>query len=145
MQKIYTLEQENLRLGRQLETVEAQVNKYKGIESELLEKYNSQQTEISYLKKDYELSSKSQRDQAQESQSKDIRYNRLNQELEKLKQQMYKNESEFKDKIEVVKKTSTELFLENKKLNKQKGDLLNGFKKQNQLIEVLKRQIVRLY
>lgn len=145
LQKIYTLEQENLRLGKQSEVIQCQLNKTKGIEAELLEKCNSQQTEISNLKRDYDLLSKSQRDQAQESQAKDIRYNRLNQELEKLKQQLYKNESDYKDKLEAVKNTSSELFLENKKLNKQKMDLLNGFKKQNQLVEVLKRQIVTLY
>ena len=63
-------------------------------------------------------------------------------ETEKLKAIMSQKEAEFKDKLEAGKRTAEDLFAENKRLQKQKAELLTGFKKQCQLIEILKRQKV---
>ncbi|KAJ1556560.1 Golgin sub A member 2, partial [Cladochytrium tenue] len=47
-------------------------------------------------------------------------------------------------KIETLHRNGERLFQENKKIHKQKLELLAIFKKQNQLIDVLKRQKIHL-
>ena len=49
-----------------------------------------------------------------------------------------------KDSLDNTKKAADKLFVENNRLAKQKQDLLLAVKKQQQLIDVLKRQKVHL-
>ncbi len=65
-------------------------------------------------------------------------------ENEKLKALLMQKEGESKDALETSKRAAQELFAEKQKLQKQKAELLSGFKKQAQLIEVLKRQRVTI-
>ena len=68
--------------------------------------------------------------------------NRALQDVEKYKGLLAKATLESKDQVESTKKTADKLFAENTRLSKQKQDLLLAFKKQAQLIDVLKRQKV---
>ena len=52
--------------------------------------------------------------------------------------------SVFKDSVEMEKRRVDELLMENKRLEKQKNELMNGFKKQLKLIDIYKRQQVNL-
>ena len=52
--------------------------------------------------------------------------------------------SVFKDSVEMEKQRVDELLMENKRLEKQKNELMNGFKKQLKLIDIYKRQQVNL-
>lgn len=65
--------------------------------------------------------------------------------MERLKVGLAQRELEFKEKLDVGKRTAEDLFAENKRLQKQKIELMNGFKKQCQLIEILKRQKVESF
>ena len=71
-----------------------------------------------------------------------VRLNRALEELDKLKAQFSRASAESKDKINSLQNNGERLFQDNKKLQKQKLELLAVFKKQNQLIDVLKRQKV---
>jgi hypothetical protein len=51
--------------------------------------------------------------------------------------------SDAKEQIDSARKTSDKLFAENTRLSKQKQDLILAFKKQSQLVDVLKRQKVQ--
>jgi hypothetical protein len=62
--------------------------------------------------------------------------------LEKYKSLLAKASTESKDQIELTKKNSEKLFVENTRLTKQKQDLLTALKKQAQLIEILRKQKV---
>eukprot|EP00842_Homolaphlyctis_polyrhiza_P000155 jgi/Hompol1/113/HPOL_002443-RA len=72
--------------------------------------------------------------------SRDLRLNRALEEIEKLKTILSKKDGDSKDKLDVAKRAADGLFAENKKLQRQKAELLAAFKKQAQLITVLKRQ-----
>jgi hypothetical protein len=63
-------------------------------------------------------------------------------EVEKYKNLLGKAGTDAKDQIESTRKTSDKLFAENARLMKQKQDLILAFKKQSQLVDVLKRQRV---
>jgi hypothetical protein len=71
-----------------------------------------------------------------------LKLNRALQDIEKYKGLLAKASLDSKEQMESIKKNADKLFNENNKLSKQKQDLLAAFKKQAQLIEVLKRQKV---
>lgn len=71
-----------------------------------------------------------------------MKLNRALQDIEKYKGLLAKASLDSKEQMESIKKNADKLFNENNKLSKQKQDLLAAFKKQAQLIEVLKRQKV---
>jgi hypothetical protein len=72
------------------------------------------------------------------------RLNRALADLDKYKSLLAKASSESKDQLDLTKKNSEKLFVENNRLTKQKQDLLTALKKQAQLIEILKKQKVRV-
>ena len=115
---------------------------------------------------------RSQKQQASSQSATEVRLNRALEEVDKLKNQLQKAKSEskvtsFKMKIFLTcllsfkgwlslhvfyypqnttdqeKKKVDQLTAENKRLEKQKSELIIGFKKQLKLIDILKRQKVR--
>jgi hypothetical protein len=76
--------------------------------------------------------------------AKEARLNRALQENEKLKNLLAKASSQVKESSESYKSRFDSLFIENQRLIKQKSDLLLAYKKQGQLIDVLKKQKMHL-
>ena len=64
--------------------------------------------------------------------------------MEKLKSEVTKAKSSSKESQQEEKKRLDSLLAENRKLEKQKSDLIQGFRKQARLIDVLKRQKMHL-
>jgi predicted nucleic acid-binding Zn-ribbon protein len=110
---------------------------------ELLRQADESKVETAKLRNELQMVSKMIKQTDQESHQKGLRLNRTVEELERLKHQFALKEKEWKESIEQVKKTSAGLFAETRRLAKQKQDLLHGFRKQNQLIDILKRQKVQ--
>ena len=75
-----------------------------------------------------------------ESSTKDVRINRAMEELEKYKGLLRERKAQEKDKEDGVKGEIERLSRENRKLEKQKTELIAAFRKQMKLIDVLKRQ-----
>ena len=73
-----------------------------------------------------------------------VRLNRALEEMEKLKSEVTKAKSSSKESQQEEKKRLDSLLAENRKLEKQKSDLIQGFRKQARLIDVLKRQKMHL-
>lgn len=76
-------------------------------------------------------------------EKKDLKNKKLKEENEKLKI-LNSNQDDFNSKKKDKIKVQDKLIQENKKLEKQRNELLTGFKKQIKLIDLLKRQIVHL-
>lgn len=72
-----------------------------------------------------------------------MRLNRALEELEKVKAQL-QEEKRSSGQAMVAKDEYDQLVRENKKLDKQKGELLAAFKKQMKLIDLLKRQRIHM-
>ncbi|KAJ3273395.1 Golgin sub A member 2 [Terramyces sp. JEL0728] len=131
--------QKDLKKIAALETSSERLQKQNtGLQEELI----ACKTEISNLNRQASQSSRQTKSSEQDVHAKDIKLNRLADEVERLRNSMNLMEADFKEKLQVGKQTAEELFCDNKRLQKQKSDLILGLKKQNQLIEVLKRQKV---
>jgi hypothetical protein len=108
-------------------------------------KLASHEGEASTLRREVHSSAKARKDLEIEMQKKDTRLNRLAQEMERVKEQAARSKSGGAGGgggagSEEQQKEVATLRLTNKKLLQQRGDLLAGFKKQQKLIEILKKQ-----
>jgi hypothetical protein len=71
-----------------------------------------------------------------------VRLNRSLEELEKLRSAVHNHERDDKELRELTRKQHDKVAEDMKRLEKQKSELLLGFKKQMQLIDNLKKQRV---
>jgi septal ring factor EnvC (AmiA/AmiB activator) len=78
--------------------------------------------------------------QVQDQSSKEAKLNRALEEVEKLKFQLREARLEETSKNEQIRRDLDRLQEENKKIERQRAELLQAFKKQMKLIDVLKRQ-----
>lgn len=72
----------------------------------------------------------------------EVRLNRSLEELEKLRSAVHNHERDDKELRELTRKQHDKVAEDMKRLEKQKSELLLGFKKQMQLIDNLKKQRV---
>lgn len=72
--------------------------------------------------------------------SKEAKLNRALEEVEKLKLQLREAKIEEVSKNEQIRRDLDKMADENKRLERQRNELLQAFKKQMKLIDVLKRQ-----
>ncbi|KAI9168322.1 hypothetical protein H9P43_007694 [Blastocladiella emersonii ATCC 22665] len=87
---------------------------------------------------------KSERVSSSDAQNKDKRLNRALEEVDRLRQAAAKADADRKEQVDTLKKANDRLATEIKRLEKQKGELLVGFKKQSALIDVLRKQKMHL-
>ncbi|KAL3657412.1 hypothetical protein V7S43_017731 [Phytophthora oleae] len=80
---------------------------------------------------------------SQQFRAKDVRLNRALEELEKVKAQLQDEKKNHSEQM-VAKAEYDQVVRDNKKLDKQKGELLAAFKKQMKLIDLLKRQRIHM-
>ncbi|GLE06209.1 hypothetical protein PINS_up015451 [Pythium insidiosum] len=80
---------------------------------------------------------------SQQFRSKDVRLNRALEELEKVKAQL-QDERRAHGEHTINKTDFDHVVKENKRLEKQKNELLVAFKKQMKLIDILKRQRIHM-
>ncbi|KAJ3287558.1 Golgin sub A member 2, partial [Blyttiomyces sp. JEL0837] len=142
--KLKYFDDERTRISKNLQTLQGQIEKSKKSNEDLKKRNDSLESENLSLRKELDGLKKSQKDSESDGNTKEIRLNRALEEVEKYKQMMAKAAADSKDKMEAMKKTNEKLFNDYKKIQKQKSELLTIFKKQNQLIDVLKRQKLHL-
>ncbi|KAJ3143843.1 Golgin sub A member 2 [Irineochytrium annulatum] len=139
-EKVKFFDDERSKIGRNVLTLQNQLDKAKKANEELKKRNDQLEVEVTTLKKELEGVNKAQKQTENDGNSKDLRLNRALEDLEKSKASLAKFHAESKDKLDSLKKNSERLLQDNKKLVKQKGELIAVFKKQNQLIDILKRQ-----
>ena len=122
----------------------AQVEKSKGEFEDVRNKFSVVEEDNNLLKKELDEAKREAKKNLSKKSSSDIRLNRALEEAAKLRGQLQAAEREKKDAIENGKKSVDELTVKIKFLEKQRNELLHGFKKQMELIDVLKRQKLHL-
>ncbi|KAJ1554155.1 Golgin sub A member 2 [Nowakowskiella sp. JEL0078] len=143
-ERLKIVEEEKVKISKNFNSLQLQFDKMKIYNEELKKKNDDSESEIISLRKNLESITKTSRQSESDVNAKDVRLNRALEEIERYKQISAKTNSEAKEKLETAKLNSDKLYLELKRLEKQKADLLLAFKKQMQLIDVLKRQKMHL-
>ncbi|XP_064645510.1 testis-expressed protein 9-like [Lineus longissimus] len=138
--KLKDAEDERLRFSRTASQQQGQIEKYKKLSEESKAKADLLENQLNSNKKDLESLKRSQKQQVSSQGATEVRLNRALEEVEKYKQQMTRFKSSTKDTSELDKRKIEQLLAENKRLDKQKNELMTGFKKQLKLIDILKRQ-----
>ncbi|KFV38844.1 Testis-expressed sequence 9 protein, partial [Tyto alba] len=136
-------EEENTRLQRTISMQHSQTERYKMLSQEANKKSEGLQQEVIVLQKELENLKRVQKQAAASQSATEVRLNRALEEAERYKVELNRLKQSNKDVANQELKTIEELKTENKKLQKQKGELITGFKKQLKLIDILKRQKVR--
>lgn len=96
------------------------------------------------LLRDLEMQKKSQKLELNTKNSVELKLNGALNQLNEYKQQLQKYQQSNQDTSLEDKKKIEELTMENRRLAKQKNELLLGFNKQMKLIDILKRQKMHL-
>lgn len=96
------------------------------------------------LKKQIEIQSQSLKKYEADSKTKDARLIRVTEDMERYKSSAKELKSSERERQTGDRKETDRLLHEVRKLERQRTELLNAFKKQNQLIDVLKKQKVHL-
>ncbi|CAH6875182.1 Tex9 [Phodopus roborovskii] len=138
--KVKNFEEDCVRQQRTITSQQSQIEKYKSLFEEANKKCDGLQQQLSSIERELESKRRLQKQAATSQSATEVRLNRALEEAEKYKVELSKLRQSNKDitneehqKIEVLKS-------ENKKLERQRGELMTGFKKQMKLIDILKRQ-----
>ena len=142
--EIKIIDDQRRRLDVTNRNLSTQLEKNKGELEDVRHKFSVLEEDNSLLKKEIEDAKKESKKNLSKKSSSDIRLNRALEEAAKLRGQLQAAERDKKDAIESGKKSVDELTLKTKFLEKQRNELLTGFKKQMELIDVLKRQKLHL-
>ncbi|KAJ3107732.1 Golgin sub A member 2 [Phlyctochytrium planicorne] len=143
-EKLKMIDDERAKLAKTVTALQAQVEKLKQQNDDLKKRNEASETECAALKKELELRQRERRQGETDANAKELRLNRALDEAEKYKSMVAKNNAEAKEKMDHMKSNLEKLYAENKRLIKQKADFITVFKKQNQLIDVVKRQKMHL-
>lgn len=138
--KLKEADAECSKLNRTNATQQQQMDKYRKIADDAKGKADSVENQLASTQKEVDQMKRLQKKHESSQGTTEVRLNRALEETEKLKVQLQKARSESKETTHGEKKKIEQLLAENKRLEKQKNELLTGFKKQLKLIDVLKRQ-----
>uniref|UniRef100_A0A8C0NDM4 Testis expressed 9 n=1 Tax=Canis lupus familiaris TaxID=9615 RepID=A0A8C0NDM4_CANLF len=140
--QIKNFEEDCMRQQRTINLQQSQTEKYKTLFEELNKKCDGLQQQLSSAEKELESKRRLQKQAATSQSATEVRLNRALEEAEKYKLELSKSRQNNKDIANEEHQKIEALKSENKKLEKQKGELMIGFKKQLKLIDILKRQKV---
>ncbi|KAM9817493.1 testis-expressed protein 9 [Neosynchiropus ocellatus] len=139
-EKLRHLEDERARHEKTTVSLKAHLDKHKALGEESAKKCDGLQTEVSILRKELENQKRSHKQVVAAHNTLEVRLTRALEEVEKLKTQLATMKQTNKDQIKEENAKRETLLAENKMLQKQKSELIMGFKKQLKLIDVLKKQ-----
>ncbi|ESP02591.1 hypothetical protein LOTGIDRAFT_199612 [Lottia gigantea] len=138
--RLKEIEEERNRLHRTVASQQTQIDKYKKIAEDSKNVSDSLQNQLSALRKENEQMKRTSKQHTANQSATEVRLNRALEEIERYKEQLQKAKSSSKDVTDQEKRRVEQLANENKLLQKQKNELMTGFKKQLKLIDILKRQ-----
>lgn len=138
------LKMEQAAWGKTQKALEAQVEKLKRTAQEAEAALAAREAALKEIGKEGGRAEKERRAGEQEARARDVRLQRALEEVEKYKQMLQDARTGEKEGKDVVRGEHAKVLAENKKLERQRAELLVAFKKQLRLIDVLKRQKLHL-
>ncbi|XP_022088557.1 testis-expressed protein 9-like isoform X2 [Acanthaster planci] len=133
-------EDERARLQRTNTTQQTQLDKYKKLSEETKRKNEGLEGQLASLRKEVDSLKRNQKQSAASQGAVEVRLNRAQEEADRYKAELQRARTSSRESSEQERKRVEQLLAENRRLDKQKNELMNGFKKQLKLIDVLKRQ-----
>lgn len=143
-QRCKELEEERVKQLRISNSHQTQMEKYKKLNDEAQQKNSQLETQLKLTKNENDQLKRDWKKGGQDMQQLELRLNRSLEEIEKLKLELNKQLNAKKNLNEQDKAKIDNLLNENKKLNKQKLELIQAFKRQMKLIDNLKKQRMHL-
>ncbi|KAK1802169.1 hypothetical protein P4O66_021841, partial [Electrophorus voltai] len=138
--KLKEVEDERARLQKSYNMQQTQLEKHRALAEEAGKNSDSLRQQVTTLQKELEGMKRAQKQAASAHSAMEVRLNRALEEAEKSKTDLSKLKQSSKDSANQEQHRIEALQTENKKLEKQKAELVMGFKKQLKLIDILKRQ-----
>ncbi|XP_051557410.1 testis-expressed protein 9-like [Myxocyprinus asiaticus] len=138
--KLKEMEEERTRLQRTTNVQQTQIEKQRAFAEESKRKCEGLQQQVAVLHKELEGMKRAHKQAASTHSATEVRLNRALEEVEKTKAQLNKLKQSSKDSTCQEQQRIESLQAENRKLERQKAELITGFKKQLKLIDILKRQ-----
>ncbi len=123
---------------------QTQLDKFKKLNEDLQAKLTQSDSQSQLMKKENDQLKRDLKKAQQDQQQLEIKQNRSAEEVDKLKLELSKQLTHKKDGNEQEKLKLDSLSSENKRLQKQKVELIQAFKKQLKLIDILKKQKMHL-
>ncbi|CAD7940543.1 unnamed protein product [Amoebophrya sp. A120] len=138
------LTEENKRLSRQHVIAEGHQDKLKKTVALLEQKIRDFEKDLGDARKENDQLSLQSRKQEQDINSKEARVNRLLEDCERYRTSLRELRSQDQDKTKSDRKELDRLLAENRKIERQRNELVAAFKKQMKLIDILKKQRTHL-
>ncbi|XP_065123659.1 testis-expressed protein 9 isoform X2 [Paramisgurnus dabryanus] len=138
--KLKDVEEERTRLQKATNAQQTQIEKQRALAEESNKKCEALKLQVTALQKEVEGMKRVQKQAASTHSATEVRLNRALEEAEKTKAQLNKLKQSSKDSASQEHQRIESLQAENRKLERQKTELIVAFKKQLKLIDILKRQ-----
>ncbi|XP_076855333.1 testis-expressed protein 9 isoform X2 [Brachyhypopomus gauderio] len=138
--KLKEVEEERARLQKTSSMQQTQLEKHRALAEDAGRSGDSLRQQVTALQKELEGMKRAQKQAASAHSAMEVRLNRALEEAERSKADLSKLRQSSKDSANQEQHRVEALQAENKKLEKQKAELIMGFKKQLKLIDILKRQ-----
>ena len=143
-QLISTEKEEKTKMQKTIQSLQGQLDKYSKLADEKKNQNKVLEMDLVKLRKDIEAMERSEKKSGQTQRSVEVRLDRALEEVEKYKTLLSAERAKAAEFSNVDKETFNNLSNENKILHKQKNELINAFKKQMKLIDVLRKQKLHL-
>ncbi|CDW88177.1 UNKNOWN [Stylonychia lemnae] len=134
------LAEEAKKFNEKMNQSNIQMQKLKQQNQDLQTKLNSLEKSLQEQNKELDAIERDKKKTGQEVGTKDAKLNRAIEELEKYKLQLKEAKASEVSKSDTLRKDMDRLLEENRKLERQRNELMQAFKKQMKLIDILKRQ-----